>query len=418
MGDLRMSEKERQRKALMEMVKQKQVTLVKAAKHLNVSYRQAKRIYGRYVKAGDEGLVHQHRGRISHRRHPERVKILMRYQERYWDFGPTLAAEKLAEEDGLAVDHETLRRWLIQEQLWHRQRKRSPHRQRRLPKAQFGELLQLDGSFHDWFEDGEPHCLMNLVDDATSHTLARLETAETTAGVFRLLWQWIETYGVPMALYVDLKTVYVAPKSGHLSHVEKACQKLGIRVIKAYSPQAKGRVERKHGVYQDRFIKELRLANIRAIPAANEFLHAGYIDKLNDKFAKPARHPVSAHRPFSGDLNQILCWEYARKVQNDWTISFLNHYYQIQKKQPCAVKPQCRILVRQHLNGTVSLWYQNQPLAFDVLPEKPQKKKTTKLPISPTELSLLRRQAGKIGKSKSPWRHFHSSSTHRTQPSL
>lgn len=232
---------------------------------MGLSYRQAKRVYKKYLTQGDCGLVHKSRGRSSNRQHAQREQIIARYKERYSDFGPTLAAEKLAEDDNLFVDHETLRRWLLKENLWKKKRKRSPYRKWREPKAQFGEMVQLDGSFHDWFENGSEDCLLNFVDDATSMTFSRLEGGETTAGIFRLMWHWIDYYGVPMSFYVDLKNVYISHKKDGFSHVQKACKKLGIRMIKAYSPQAKGRVERKHGVYQDRFIKELRLAGINLL---------------------------------------------------------------------------------------------------------------------------------------------------------
>jgi hypothetical protein len=403
MGDLTMSEKERRRKAYLEMVKQGVLTLVKAADYLEISYRQVKRIYKKYVIQGDEGLIHKNRGRFSNRGHRKRELIIARYKERYLDFGPTLAAEKLAEDDNLYVDHETLRRWLLKEGLWTRKRKHSSYRQRREPKAQFGEMIQLDGSFHDWFENGREDCLLNFVDDATSNTMSRLEEGETTAGIFRLMWQWIETYGVPMSFYVDLKNVYVSPKQDSFSHVERACKKLGIRIIKAYSPQAKGRVERKHGVYQDRFVKELRLAGIKSIESANYLLNSGFIDKLNKKFAKPARDPNSAHRQFHGDLNQILCWEYERQIQNDWTISFNCKYYQLSKSYGVGIKPKSTINVRKHLDGSISLWYKKHKLSFAILPQRPKKTEKT---LTSEQLSKIRSNAGKLSKIKSPWAKF------------
>lgn len=319
-GGFNHEQKERLRKAVFEMVKQGRITLVMAARQAELSYRQAKRLYKRYKREGDAGLVHKHRGRESNRKHPDRDKIIMRYKERYAGFGPTLAAEYL-EEDQLKIDHETLRRLLLSEGLWSKQRKRSPYRRQRECRAQFGELVQIDGSIHNWLGDGKHSCLLNMVDDATSKTLAYLESGETTRCVFLVIWKWIERYGIPLAFYVDLKTVYVSRRETlSFSHVEKACKKLGIHIIKAYSPQAKGRVERKHGVYQDRFVKELRLRKIKTIEGANEVLASGFIDKLNRKFEKPARNPESAHRKRNRiDLNQALCWEYERQIQNDWT---------------------------------------------------------------------------------------------------
>jgi len=401
MGHLMMSEKERQRKVYMEMVRQRKLTLVKAAEQLMLSYRQTKRVYRRYLEQGDAGLIHKSRGCQSNRNHPHRQVILERYKERYEGFGPTLAAEKLAEVDDWIVDHDTLRRWLLAEGLWHKQRKRSPYRQQRKPREQFGELVQIDGSIHDWFENGCQDCLLNMVDDATSKTLARLDTGETTAVVLNVLWRWIALYGIPMALYVDLKSVYVSPKDGGFSHVEKACAKLGIQIIKAYSPQAKGRVERKHAVYQDRFVKELRLQGIKTIEQANQLLDPGFTDKLNQKFEKPARKPQSAHRPVKRiDLNQILCWEYQRQVQNDWTFSFRGQCYQIKKPYGCAVRPKVKIHIRRHLDNSVSAWYKNHKLPLTAIEKRPQKQQKT------LKSKLSQSDAGRRAKLKSPWNQF------------
>jgi len=314
MGLLLMSDKERLRKATMEMVKQGQITLILAAIQCDISYRQAIRLYSRYLLEGDAGLVHKARGGVSNYGHPDREKIISLYTEKYEGFGPTLAAEKLAEDDNLIVDHNTLRRWLLDASLWHRQRKRSPYRQQRECRAQFGELVQMDGSIHDWLEEGRHRCLLNMVDDATSKTFSRLESGETTRCVFLTVWKWIERYGIPLALYVDFKNVYVTPRN--ICHFERACGKLGIRIIKARSPQAKGRVERNHAVYQDRFVKELRLKKVKTVDDANEVLANGFIDKLNQKFEKLARNPESAHRSLNGiDLNQIFCWIMGRNYQ-------------------------------------------------------------------------------------------------------
>jgi transposase len=268
---LKMSVKERERKAYLEMVKQGKITIKQASEHCGLSYRQGRRVYQAYLAKGDAGLIHKSRDQQSNRKHPHRQIILALYRDKYDSFGPTLASEYLLK-SGYSVDHETLRRWLISEGLWIRERQRKKHHPRRERRAQFGELLQIDGSIHDWFDEGKHTCLLNIVDDATGKTLSVMDTGETTAVIFKALWKWIENYGVPMAVYVDLKTAYVSPKEGEKSCFQQVCKKLGIEVIKAYSPQAKGRVERNHRVYQDRFIKALRLAGIKTIKDANRFL--------------------------------------------------------------------------------------------------------------------------------------------------
>jgi transposase len=387
MGHLLMSDKERQLRVLFEMVKQGRLTLNKVSDQIGIGYRQILRRHARYLKEGDAGLVHKARGRVSNRQNPHREIIINRYKERYEDFGPTL------------------RCWLLAEGLWTRQRKRKPYRQRRERKAQFGELVQIDGSFHDWFEEGcdssDFKCLLNMVDDATGKTLARMEAGETTAGIFRLLWKWIESYGIPLALYVDLKTVYVSPKKDGWSHVQRVCRRLGIRIIKARSAQAKGRVERKHAVYQDRFVKELRLKGIKTIEGSNKLLDGGFVDDINEKFEKEPRDSESAHRSVQNiELYNIFYWEYDRQVQNDWTISFQKRCYQIEKRYGDVVKAKATVSVRRHLDDAVSVHYKGKPLSVKIIPKRPEK------PFKEKKAVLSRSECGKLAKQGSPWGQF------------
>jgi transposase len=402
MGHLLMSERERQLKALFEMVKNGHLTRQKVAEQVSLSYRQIKRLYKRYQIEGDEGLIHKARGRVSNRKHPQQKDILNRYQERYEEFGATLAAEKLLE-DGFKVDHETLRQWLLSEGLLHRRRARKAYRQRRERRAQFGELVQMDGSIHDWLGEGKFTCLINMVDDATGKTLSRLETGETTEGVFLTLRSWVEQYGVPLALYVDLKSVYVPHKEDNWGHFSLACERLGIQLIKAYSPQAKGRVERNHAVYQDRFVKELKLKNIHTIEGANTLLSTGFIENLNKRFEKVPRCPLSAHRS-SHELNlhHIFCWEYQRVLRNDWTFSFEKRLFQIKKSFGDLIRPKSKIGIKRHLNGELSFWHRNNQLfAQEIIDqcEKPKLMQAKKDSLSPSEI-------GRLGKKSSPWGQF------------
>lgn len=403
-GYLVMSEKERLRLTIMKMVYQGKLTLMQAAQQCNISYRQTKRLYHRYKREGDAGVVHRARGEQSNRRHPHRTEIIARYKERYEGFGPTLASEKLEEEDNFFVNHDTLRSWLLEEHLWHKQRKRSAYRRQRERCAQFGELIQIDGSIHDWLEEGHLRCLLNMVDDATGKTLAHMESGETTRCVFIVIWKWIEQHGIPLAFYVDLKTVYVSKKNtSTFSHVEKACKKLGIRIIRAYSPQAKGRVERSHGVYQDRFVKELRLKKIKTIDDANMILENGFIDKLNMKFEKIPRNTCSAHRSLNDiDLNQILCWEYERQVNNDWTISFQNKVYQIEKSYGDLVRPKAKVFVRRHLDNSISVWCKGKKLSVTLLDSRPQNLPKAKV----IDVTYSVSASARANKDKTPWSKF------------
>ena len=245
------------------------------------------------------------------------------------------------EREGYQVDHETLRRWLQSAGLWQRQRKSPQHRQRRERKAHFGELVQMDGSHHRWFEDrGEKACLMELVDDATGITLALMSEEETTVAAMRALWAWVDKYGIPRELYVDWKNVYLTKReptveeqlTGELPLTQfgAACKKLGIKIVGANSPQAKGRVERKHGVCQDRLVKELRLEGIRDIEGANGFL-PGFCQRINEKFAVAARSDADFHRPVAEgmDLREVFCFEDSRSVSNDWVVQYKNRLLQI-----------------------------------------------------------------------------------------
>jgi transposase len=389
-GALAMSQRECSRLVMMTRVREKAMTIKEAAEVMGMSYRQNRRIYKRYREEGDRGLIHRARGQPSNRGKDCKVKeaVLCLYREQYWDFGPTLAAEKLMERDGYEVDHETLRRWLLAAGLWKRQRKRAKHRQQRERKAHFGELVQMDGSHHKWFEDrGEERCLMDMVDDATGNTQALLSEEETTVAAMKVLWAWVERYGIPKALYVDWKNVYVTQReptleeqlAGELPLTQfgRACQKLGIEIITAGSPQAKGRVERKHWVYQDRWVKELRLAGIRDIEGANQSLR-GFTESLNARFAVEPRSSADFHRPVPQgmDLRSVFCLEEPRTVGNDWVVRYKNRFFQIvsQSNLPPARR---RVMVQEHLDGSIHIAYRDRDVLFTEIKELPRKPMVT-----------------------------------------
>lgn len=382
-GDrLIMSSKELKRKLILEEILKGRITLKDAAPKMEVCYRQAKRILKRYRKQGDKGLLHMNRGKPPNHAYPDRFKqiVIDLYQEKYLDFGPTFAAEKLLEYDKISVNPETLRLWLLEEKLWCRHRKRKLYRQRRERKQHFGELLQIDGSDHAWFGKDYPRaCLLNIVDDATGITLSQMDTGETCQVLLETLQTWIKKYGVPKAVYVDLKNLYVShhrisgkEEKDTMNTFERVCSKLNITIIKAYSPQAKGRVERNHGVYQDRFVKELKLRNITTIKEANVFLANEYLDKINQKFAKPSSG--DAHSPIYGDLNQIFCLENTRQTKNDLTIQYNRQLFQLEK--PARSKQ--TITVRTHLDGSITLWRGEQKLNYQKISAPPIKPETPK----------------------------------------
>jgi len=378
-GHLLMSAKERRRKVEFEGVRKGQQNIKEASVRLGLSYRHCRRSYKRFCEEGDVGLVHRRRGRPSNRAKPQALKeaVLSRYQERYEGFGPVLAMEKLAEE-GYVLGRETLRRWLIEQGLYQPRRKGARHRKRRERKAHFGELVQMDGSHHEWFGEQEgPSCLMDMVDDATGTTLAVMSEQETTELAMRTLWRWCRRYGIPRALYTDKKNVFVTKREPTIeeqlagqepmTEFGKACAKLGIEIIAANSPEAKGRVERKHGVFQDRFVKELKLQGIYRIEEANELLQNGFVEALNRKFARPPRNQTDLHRPAptQRELREIFCFENIRVVTKDWTVRCENRLYQILRRNTPLPRPKDKIIVRRLLNGTIQLLYRDKKLKFN-----------------------------------------------------
>ncbi|GMO19131.1 MAG: ISNCY-like element ISTde1 family transposase [Treponemataceae bacterium] len=302
---------------------------------------------------GNVGKESNHKIKADTRR-----SVLQAYRERYEDFGPTFAKEKLAEIEGIKVSVSTVRRWLLEEGLWTRERRSSEYRSRRDRRESFGELIQFDGSHHRWFEGrGLKCCLITLIDDATNTRLSQFFEEETTAGAMEVLKLWIGKYGIPQALYCDKKNAFVLtrePTDAELlkgitkpkSHFGKACGKLGIEVIAANSPQAKGRVERNHGLDQDRLVKELRLAGISTIETANKFLLETYLPKINAMFSKPAKSPQDAHIPlFNTDLSNVFCFEYERTVTNDYIVRFECRLFQILKTNQRLPHPKNKVTV-------------------------------------------------------------------------
>jgi transposase len=377
-----MGEKERLRGKILEMVKQGRMTLKAASVMLRVSYRQSKRLYSAYRKEGDAALIHGNYGRPSNNRTDESVvaRAVAAYRLRYHDFGPTFAAEKLAEAEGLTISVSVLRRHLIQAGDWKGVRQSKGYRSRRERRDCFGALVQFDGSHHKWFEGRGPACcLMTMIDDATNTRISRFFEQETIEAIMTVFSCWIRTYGIPDALYCDRKNAFVLtrePTDDELlagiiepkSHFGRACARLGVAVITAHSPQAKGRVERNHGVDQDRLVKELRLAGISTIAEANRFLEKNYLPKMNKKFSRPAAKPEDAHVPL-GDVNlkDIMCLEYERVVANNYVIRFETRLFQILKTKGALPRPKDKVLVRIRLDGSISiLWKETKLLVKEL----------------------------------------------------
>ncbi|MFN2601892.1 MAG: ISNCY family transposase [Gemmatimonadaceae bacterium] len=346
-----------------------------AAEILALSLRQVKRLVKRYRERGARGLIHASCGRLSNHARPasERERVLDLIRERYGGnaetgpgqrFGPTLLSEHLAEDEGIAIPVSTLTDWMRPAGLWSRRRKRKRHLRRRARKDHFGELVQLDGSFHDWLEGRGPGgCLMTMTDDATSTMLGRLGEQETFWDAASVLREWIAKYGIPRALYTDWKTLYHSPRpsqSIEATQFGRVCARLGIELIAASSPQAKGRVERSHGTNQDRLIKKLRVKGISTHAGVNEYLEQIYLPAHNTRFSRRPTSGTDYHVPILASQNgpDTWCIEEKRRISLDGVISFHSKLLSLKLRKDMPAKA-C-VLVRTLEDGEVRVVYRNR----------------------------------------------------------
>jgi len=426
-----MSIRELKRAEVLGQVKVGALTLRRASEVMGVSYRHAKRLWKRFRTRGAVGLRHASAGRRSNRGTPPRVRrrVLTLIGRQFGGdatherFGPTLAAEHLADEYGLVVHRETLRRWMLAGGQWSRVRDAPSHRKRRERKAHFGELVQLDGSFEPWLEDrGPTACLMDLVDDATGRCGLRFEPQETIWGAVRSLRAWIGAYGMPVALYTDWKNVYVrkpteaeiASQETALTQFGRMCATLEIRIIAASSPQAKGRVERAHGTHQDRLVKKLRRRGIRDYQAANRFLTTTYVADHNARFARPAASPEDFHTPVPAgvDLNQVFRLETTRTVSNDWVVRHDHRLLQIDRRGRHYPPARSTVLVCEYEDGHLELQYRGERVPWTEITVSAQL--TTPEPPRPRAPSLPRRS--NRPSPHHPWRRSYRDLPDRFSP--
>jgi hypothetical protein len=376
-----MSVKELRRLHVIHQVIEKKMTQVMASELLGLTDRQIRRIVKRVREMGDGGLAHRSRGKPSHRRIDERIKtqVIGLYEKQYADFGPTLASEKLWERDEIRISDETLRVWLGERGIDHFRRRKRPHRQWRERKAHRGELVQMDGSHHAWFEDRGPECvLMAYSDDASSRVYARFYTYEGTIPAMDSFKRYVKRNGLPLAVYADKHSTYKSPGEPTLteqlegqepmSQFERSLSELGIAMIHAHSPQAKGRIERLFGTFQDRLIKEMRLAGIATMEEANRFL-AGYLPIYNRRFAIRPAQAADLHRsiPKGLDLNGALCIKTERALRNDFTVAHNRTLYQIQDNLRAQ-----RVTVEERLDGSLRITHQGQRLRYHAITRRPQ----------------------------------------------
>src|SRR5215471_15165564 len=400
-----MSQEELRRVEVLARVRSNQLGVVDASRLLGVSYRQAKRLWKRYREEGAVSLKHRSAGCTSNHAYAPnfRQRVLDLVRKKYGGpvgerFGPTLAAEHLDAEDGLVVHAETLRLWMLEAGLWSRQRKRRKHQEH------FGELVQMDGSFHAWLEERGPEgCLIDMADDATNTTWAQLGEQETIWAVADALRAWIEQYGVPMALYVDWKNLYKRPANSRerlrgeepITQFGRMCAKLGIAVIAASSPEAKGRIEWMHGTHQDRLVKKLRRKEIVSHEAANVYLRNEYLPEHNRRFARVAARPEDYHRraPRAAQLDGIFRLESERVVSQDWVVRYENRYFQLQPQSHRYAPARSKVLVCEGRHGGIAIEYRGQGLRWEEIPA----------PAKPQGAVESERQRGRLATVRRKW---------------
>lgn len=376
---LTLSCREVDRLGVIRTVHQRQMKQADAARQLDVSVRQIKRLLRRYREAGAAGLVSQHRGKRPNNAivPATREAMLALVRAHYADFGPTLASEKLLERDGYRVSAETLRLWMIAAGLWRpRQRHQARVHQRRPRRPCRGELVQIDGSPHDWFEGRAPACtLIVFIDDATSELLAlRFVAAETTWAYMATLKAYLAEHGRPVALYSDKHSIFRLnhpEREGELTQFSRALKTLDIAAIQANTPQAKGRVERANGTLQDRLIKEMRLQGIGTMATANAWL-PGFRRHYNQRFMQAPSSPIDAHRDVlhqAQEIELILSLHHTRTVSKNLTFQFHNREYQIHYPSQGYQLRRAKVTVCEPADGPVTVLHKGRTLAWRLLAE-------------------------------------------------
>ena len=414
---LTMSKRELNRLPVIESVIQRKLTQVEAANRLGLCDRQIRRISSSFIKFGPAGLIHHLRGRPSNHRYPSELKdrAVKLVREKYSDFGPTLAAEKLEEIDGIKIDHNLLRKEMITDGLWQAKKRKAKHREWRERKDHFGELVQFDGSHHNWFEGrGEKAVLLASRDDANNQVAAHFYHFEGTMPVFDFWLRYIGNFGKPKAIYLDNHGTYkvnhkVALDEKTLTQFGRACEELNIELINAKSPQAKDRIENLFGTLQDRLVKELRLKNISTIKEANAFMKAEFLPKFNQRFLKQAKKKADFHQPLTikDNLLKSFSIKSERSINNDFTIGFKNQWYQLEERQPKLVLPRSKVIIEERLDNSLAIEQEGKILNY-----RPINKKKTKQQDKPRVFALTSNpnihypQMARVPAVNHPWKRY------------
>ena len=369
------------RKALENSITQNQ-----AAEMLDLCNRQIRRIASRIRLEGDAGVIHRLRGKASNRTLPGKERILRLFKAKYPDFGPTLASEKLLERDKIEVNDETLRLWLIKEGVPYKKRKKRPHRQWRERRRYFGEMVQMDGSDHDWLEGRGPRLIfMGYIDDATGMPFGRFYEYEGTIPAMDSFKRYIETYGIPVSLYIDKHAAYKSKKKlsvedelsnkDPLTQFTRALGELGVEVIYANSPEAKGRIERLFKTFQDRLLKELRLEKARTKDEANKVAER-FLPKYAKRFYVKAVYSDDLHRPIPKglDLDKILCTRDEHPLRNDFTVVHDKKLYQVEDNTRAK-----KVVVEERVDGSMAITYKDKAFKFKEITARPKKEEPKRM---------------------------------------
>ncbi|PIQ68692.1 MAG: ISNCY family transposase [Candidatus Taylorbacteria bacterium CG11_big_fil_rev_8_21_14_0_20_46_11] len=418
MKTITMTEQEAFRFETINKLINKKTTISQAVKTLDLSKRQIKRIRKRVRDLGTEGVVHKGRGKESNRKIPAdcREKAEKLLKEKYSDFGPTFAAEKLCEDHSILISKETVRTIMIGLDL-HKVKSRKKNREYhawRPRKEYFGEMQQFDGSYHHWFEDrnGE-HCLLASIDDATGRiTKAVFAKNEGVMEVARFWKEYSKEHGKPLSLYLDKFSTYKVNHANAtdnhelLTQFERMTERVGIKLITAHSPEAKGRIERLFETLQDRLVKEMRLLSISSEEEGNQYLKDVFIPKFNAKFGVVPSKEGDVHRPLSESEEEnimgLFSIQKTRRISNDFCIQFENQWIQMERDQPTLVCRKDIVVVEKRIDGTLHAKLREKYLNFKLIPERPIKlrQKITALVPSPIIRESIRRKP----KENHPWR--------------
>lgn len=378
------TQEELKRLNVIHKVLDKSITQTEAAGILDLTDRHIRRVAARIAKEGDKGIVHKLRGQPAHNCTLDKIKTkaLNLCKGIYEGFSPTLASEKLFERDKIKVSRELLRTWFIKEHIAYASRKARPHRNWRERKANYGQMVQADGSHHDWFEGRGPWCvLMGQIDDATSKVSAEFHGHEGTLPFMASFKLYVKAKGIPISVYIDRHTTYKSNKKPSiedelenrepLTQVGRALEELGVEVIFAHSAPAKGRIERLFRTFQDRLVKEMRLRKIKSIEEANSFLKE-YLPGYNKRFAVPAAKNADLHRPLPKGINldRILCVKTERVLRNDFTVAYHSKLYQIEDNVRAG-----KVVVEERIDGSMIIARKDKALKFKEIINRPKQAK-------------------------------------------